>query len=176
MDYHTSYMPTTGYYPYNQYNSAGSICGSDQSSEISSEDQKSPKSDTSSSYSPQPSYYQDIYKTEIDTTLSSEIKYSHMPEFYNSYLLPANQTVTKKTTTKKTKPSSPLVNPDVQKKRRLAANARERRRMNNLNDAYEKLRDVLPNFGPDKKLSKYETLEMAKTYMNELKQLLITSV
>lgn len=64
------------------------------------------------------------------------------------------------------------VTPDVMKKRRLAANARERRRMNNLNDAYEKLRDVLPNFGPDKKFSKYETLQMAQTYMNELKDIL----
>lgn len=62
--------------------------------------------------------------------------------------------------------------PDVMKKRRLAANARERRRMNNLNDAYEKLRDVLPNFGPDKKFSKYETLQMAQTYMTELKEIL----
>lgn len=64
------------------------------------------------------------------------------------------------------------ITPDVMKKRRLAANARERRRMNSLNDAYEKLRDVLPNFGPDKKLSKYETLQMAQTYMNELKEIL----
>lgn len=69
--------------------------------------------------------------------------------------------------------SKPLpANPTVMKKRRLAANARERRRMNSLNDAYEKLRDVLPNFGPDKKLSKYETLQMAQTYMNTLKELL----
>lgn len=58
------------------------------------------------------------------------------------------------------------------RKRRLAANARERRRMDSLNKAYENLRDVLPNFGPDKKLSKYETLQMAQTYMNELKEIL----
>lgn len=60
--------------------------------------------------------------------------------------------------------------PDVMKKRRLAANARERRRMNSLNDAYERLRSVLPSFGPDKKFSKYETLQIAQNYLEDLKK------
>ncbi|KAK4873280.1 hypothetical protein RN001_015309 [Aquatica leii] len=52
---------------------------------------------------------------------------------------------------------------DVMKKRRLAANARERRRMNSLNDAFDRLRDVVPSLGNDRKLSKFETLQMAQT-------------
>ena len=61
---------------------------------------------------------------------------------------------------------------DVKVKRRDAANKRERRRMNGLNDAYEKLREVVPTLGSDRKLSKYETLQMAQSYISALKQLL----
>ena len=61
---------------------------------------------------------------------------------------------------------------DILKRRRLAANARERRRMENLNVAFDKLREVVPSFGDDTKLSKYETLQMAQTYITALKDLL----
>lgn len=64
------------------------------------------------------------------------------------------------------------VPPVVMRKRRLAANARERRRMNSLNSAFEKLREVVPGIGPDRKLSKYETLQMAQSYIAALSQLL----
>lgn len=60
----------------------------------------------------------------------------------------------------------------VLKKRRLAANARERRRMMSLNLAFDKLRQVVPSIGEDQKLSKYETLQMAQTYIIALKDLL----
>ncbi|XP_058446158.1 protein atonal-like [Malaya genurostris] len=62
--------------------------------------------------------------------------------------------------------------PEVVKKRRLAANARERRRMNSLNDAFDRLRDVVPSLGNDRKLSKFETLQMAQTYIAALNELL----
>ncbi|CAO1330747.1 unnamed protein product [Diamesa serratosioi] len=62
--------------------------------------------------------------------------------------------------------------PTVMKKRRLAANARERRRMNELNDAFNKLREVVPTLGVDYKLSKYETLQMAQTYITAMCDLL----
>lgn len=62
--------------------------------------------------------------------------------------------------------------PDVLRKRRLAANARERRRMNSLNDAFDKLRDVVPSLGHDRRLSKYETLQMAQAYIGDLLTLL----
>lgn len=70
------------------------------------------------------------------------------------------------------KNSQPQAGVEVMKKRRLAANARERRRMNSLNDAFDRLRDVVPSLGNDRKLSKYETLQMAQTYIAALHELL----
>lgn len=61
---------------------------------------------------------------------------------------------------------------NVMKKRRLAANARERRRMQSLNHAFDRLRLVLPTLGNDRQLSKYETLQMAQTYITALDDLL----
>merc|ERR1711879_145863 len=60
----------------------------------------------------------------------------------------------------------------VLKKRRLAANARERRRMDMLNKGFDRLRTVLPGLGPERQLSKYETLQMAQSYISELTELL----
>ena len=64
------------------------------------------------------------------------------------------------------------LNPEVKKKRRLAANARERKRMNGLNDAFERLREHIPDLGNDRKLSKFETLQMAQTYIQALREIL----
>lgn len=72
----------------------------------------------------------------------------------------------KGSTNKATKSVS--ASPTVMKKRRLAANARERRRMNGLNEAFDKLRDVVPPMGDEHKLSKFETLQMAQTYIRAL--------
>ncbi|XP_004701186.1 protein atonal homolog 7 [Echinops telfairi] len=57
-------------------------------------------------------------------------------------------------------------------RRRLAANARERRRMQGLNTAFDRLRRVVPQWGQDKKLSKYETLQMALSYIMALTRIL----
>ncbi|XP_022224916.2 protein atonal [Drosophila obscura] len=62
--------------------------------------------------------------------------------------------------------------PVVKRKRRLAANARERRRMQNLNQAFDRLRQYLPCLGNDRQLSKHETLQMAQTYISALGDLL----
>ena len=67
---------------------------------------------------------------------------------------------------------SKFVTGEIKKKRRLQANARERRRMNGLNDAFERLREVVPALGNDRKLSKFETLQMAQTYITALAELL----
>ncbi|XP_018015458.1 protein twist-like [Hyalella azteca] len=61
---------------------------------------------------------------------------------------------------------------EVVKTRRVQANARERRRMHGLNDAFERLREVVPCLGSDRKLSKFETLQMAQTYISALQELL----
>lgn len=73
---------------------------------------------------------------------------------------------------KRSSSSQKPVAPQVMKKRRLAANARERRRMNNLNTAFDRLRDVVPALGNDRQLSKYETLQMAQSYITALCELL----
>lgn len=64
------------------------------------------------------------------------------------------------------------VTKDILRKRRLAANARERRRMNSLNEAFDRLRQVIPAISSDQKLSKFETLQMAQTYIAALAELL----
>lgn len=59
------------------------------------------------------------------------------------------------------------------RKRRLAANARERRRMNGLNEAFDRLREAIPtSVDDDHKLSKFETLQMAQSYISALCKLL----
>lgn len=68
--------------------------------------------------------------------------------------------------------SERATSPTIVKKRRLAANARERRRMNGLNEAFDRLREVIPSLGEDHKLSKFETLQMAQTYISALCDLL----
>lgn len=62
--------------------------------------------------------------------------------------------------------------PTILKKRRQAANARERKRMNGLNEAFDRLREVVPTLEIDQKLSKFETLQMAQTYISALCELL----
>lgn len=61
-------------------------------------------------------------------------------------------------------------------KRRLAANARERKRMTNLNVAFERLREILPMDVADdnnaKPISKMEALQMAQAYIKELSSIL----
>uniref|UniRef100_A0A8C0H495 BHLH domain-containing protein n=1 Tax=Chelonoidis abingdonii TaxID=106734 RepID=A0A8C0H495_CHEAB len=66
----------------------------------------------------------------------------------------------------------PLVGAWIRRRRRLAANARERRRMLALNVAFDRLRSVIPALRNEKKLSKAETLQMAKIYISMLSELL----
>ena len=61
---------------------------------------------------------------------------------------------------------------EIQKKRRIAANARERRRMNSLNGAFDRLRSVIPGMKGQRQLSKYETLQMAQSYIEALQDIL----
>lgn len=78
-----------------------------------------------------------------------------------------------RTASAKSDSSNAAVVPEVvMKKRRLAANARERRRMDMLNKGFDRLRGVLPGLGPERQLSKYETLQMAQSYISELSDLL----
>lgn len=73
---------------------------------------------------------------------------------------------------KKRGPPKQTTTKEVIKKRRLAANARERKRMTSLNVAFDKLREVVPSISSERKLSKYETLQMAQSYIAALEKLL----
>ncbi|KAK4317265.1 hypothetical protein Pmani_011637 [Petrolisthes manimaculis] len=70
------------------------------------------------------------------------------------------------------KRSTKTVGGEVLKRRRLAANARERRRMTDLNSAFDRLRDVVPSLTGEQRLSKYDTLQLAQTYITALVDLL----
>nr|AAF21904.1 neurogenin 2 [Gallus gallus] len=53
----------------------------------------------------------------------------------------------------------------IKRSRRLKANNRERNRMHNLNAALDALRDCVPTFPEDAKLTKIETLRFAHNYI-----------
>ncbi|NXD84241.1 FER3L protein, partial [Halcyon senegalensis] len=55
---------------------------------------------------------------------------------------------------------------------RQAANIRERKRMFNLNEAFDQLRKKVPTFAYEKKLSRIETLRLAIVYISFMTELL----
>ncbi|XP_040172893.1 transcription factor 15-like [Anopheles arabiensis] len=57
---------------------------------------------------------------------------------------------------------------------RLQANARERYRTHSVNSAFNNLRLLIPTEPPDRKLSKIETLRLAKSYISHLIAVLVT--
>lgn len=56
--------------------------------------------------------------------------------------------------------------------KRNEANAREKRRMARLNEAFDKLRKFLPTSDENRPLSKFETLLMAQTYIIALSNII----
>lgn len=105
----------------------------------------------------------------LSSTTSNNFLPSNFEIQYESESLFSPAMILQRIRSRKLKPLSPR----VKKKRRVAANARERRRMQSLNDAFDKLRRYLPSIGDDRQLSKHETLQMAQSYINELCELLI---
>ena len=59
----------------------------------------------------------------------------------------------------------------INKGQRTAANQRERRRMVTLNDAFDDLKERIPTFNHEKKLSRIETLRLAIAYISFMGQL-----
>ncbi|KAM8729722.1 class A basic helix-loop-helix protein 15 [Acanthopagrus schlegelii] len=57
--------------------------------------------------------------------------------------------------------------------RRLESNERERQRMHKLNNAFQALREAIPHVKMDKKLSKIETLTLAKNYIKSLTTIIL---
>lgn len=63
------------------------------------------------------------------------------------------------------RPKSPSLVIKLKRNRRIKANDRERNRMHMLNSALEKLREVLPSFNDNGKMTKIETLRFAHNYI-----------
>ncbi|KFR10354.1 Class A basic helix-loop-helix protein 15, partial [Opisthocomus hoazin] len=57
--------------------------------------------------------------------------------------------------------------------RRLESNERERQRMHKLNNAFQALREVIPHVRAENKLSKLETLTLAKNYIKSLTSIIL---
>ncbi|XP_076008045.1 class A basic helix-loop-helix protein 15 [Genypterus blacodes] len=57
--------------------------------------------------------------------------------------------------------------------RRLESNERERQRMHKLNNAFQALREAIPHVNTEKKLSKIETLTLAKNYIKALTTIIL---
>ncbi|XP_061196718.1 transcription factor ATOH7-like [Saccostrea echinata] len=72
---------------------------------------------------------------------------------------------------KRAKRGCTSADPETKKGRRLSANGRERRRMRIMNEAFDRLRAVIPSSGP-KPLSKYDTLLMTQSYIRALQSIL----
>lgn len=178
MHYHTPYYNTThSYYDYNQYNLPAHSSYS-SSSDRSSEGLISPTPSTTpdSQLTLSPNFYQEYQHQQTDEFTQIKLE-DYQPKTSTNNSLSAPQPATYQLTNKLTSSKSRICHsnspaPEILKRRRLAANARERRRMNSLNDAFDKLRDVVPSLGNDRKLSKYETLQMAQTYIAALNELL----
>nr|XP_006000846.1 PREDICTED: class A basic helix-loop-helix protein 15 [Latimeria chalumnae] len=64
-----------------------------------------------------------------------------------------------------TKRKKQSINAKEHNLRRLESNERERQRMHKLNNAFQALREVIPHVKAEKKLSKIETLTLAKNYI-----------
>ena len=78
-------------------------------------------------------------------------------------------------TGKKRGPRPKILSQHEKKQKRLDANDRERQRMGQLNTAFNLLRNLLPKHPgcPDRELSKYETVQIAKNYIRSLHATLI---
>ncbi|MBN3285762.1 BHA15 protein, partial [Polyodon spathula] len=57
--------------------------------------------------------------------------------------------------------------------RRLESNERERQRMHKLNNAFQALGEAIPHVKTEKKLSKIETLTLAKNYIKSLTAIIL---
>ncbi|XP_053995099.1 protein dimmed-like [Hylaeus anthracinus] len=79
----------------------------------------------------------------------------------------SNRKRTEKSGLKLSKPSRGST-PRERTLRRLESNERERMRMHSLNDAFQSLREVIPHVTKERRLSKIETLTLAKNYIAAL--------
>ncbi|XP_022920585.1 helix-loop-helix protein delilah-like [Onthophagus taurus] len=117
---------------------------------------------------------------------SKEDKYSLRPRSVRrvtEVLMKQTQSQTEQSPSKVTKPHKPKQKPaPLSKYRRKTANARERNRMREINQAFESLRRAIPHMAPaqattasNEKLTKITTLRLAMKYIATLSAALSTN-
>lgn len=72
------------------------------------------------------------------------------------------------------KDDSDLDTEEARTRKRLESNERERIRMHQLNDAFQGLRDICPHVKNGRKLSKIETLTLARNYILSLTDMIVS--
>jgi hypothetical protein len=106
--------------------------------------------------------------------LEREIQYHETVEHITTHHLP----ITEPKVPKKRGPKKKQMTPSRVARfrvRRIKANGRERERMKGLNEQLEVLRETIPCFALSQKLSKIETLRLAKNYIEALSQMISTN-
>jgi hypothetical protein len=110
--------------------------------------------------------------------LQMEIQYHETYESIKEPINPPLISTTESKIPKKRGPKKKQMTPSRVarfKVRRIKANGRERERMKGLNEQLERLRDTIPCFALSQKLSKIETLRLAKNYIEALSQMISTN-
>ena len=133
----------------------------------------SPSSDWETNY-PTESSVQDN-EDEMESLTEGSIASSYDTSLFNNN---NNESATdskagkKRSNRSRARPKSPTVVLKLKRNRRVKANDRERNRMHSLNEALERLRLALPLSSDDNKLTKIETLRLARNYIWALGELL----
>ena len=112
-----------------------------------------------------PTEHYPVYQGQQEINVGNKITNS---SFDLSQVLPALSTVTSIDQIR-CKPKRKRI---ITKVQRTAANNRERRRMLSLNTAFDSLRERIPTFSYEKKLSRIETLKLAMTYISFMSDLI----
>ena len=176
----TTQDPHTSYYAFGYPNEHQGMMYYGQSQSCPSyADQLSPMSTMTSSSCASPSLEQNgcanINYAESSPISSNEFNFDLEEEQLLDFIAEeVEKDQARKTSTKKGGQKSvqkPLTE-SVRRKRRLDANARERKRMTGLNEAFSRLRTVL-GCSRDRPLSKMEALQMAQHRIAELQNILM---
>ena len=116
-----------------------------------------------------------MHSSEVNTTTSDSLQAQYLTQFANhcaSKMPISNSYLTSEENTSDSMCSKRRRSTSQISQQRHAANLRERRRMQNINEAFEGLRIQLPTLPYEKKISKVDTLKMAIAYINFLTDLL----
>ena len=113
-------------------------------------------------------FQQDLTDERMERRASFRGKHRLTP--YDPNHKPTGSTCSSEDSTSEADPEES--NGTCKRQKRVAANRRERSRMHTVNAAFDSLRDMVPTYPSNRKLSKIETLRLACAYISDLAQLL----